>query len=31
MKDKELVLKMLDSVKDLVEAAKNIVDNDYLY
>lgn len=28
MKDKELVLKMLDSVKDLVEAAKNIVDND---
>jgi len=27
MKDKELVLKMLDSVKELVEAAKDIVDN----
>jgi len=26
MKDKELVLKMLDSVKELVEAAKDIVD-----
>jgi hypothetical protein len=27
MKDKELILKMLDSVHDLVQAAKSVVDN----